>query len=111
MSEHIGIILAIIFVVLFLLGKSSLKFFNDENLIKEYDIICIEDLYFKGFMKSNKAKSYQDVSQSEFVRQLEYKTKWHGKTISKISRFYPSTQLCSEYGYKNPALKDTSIRE
>ena len=81
------------------------------NLIKEYDIICIEDLCFKGFMKSNKAKSYQDVSQSEFVRQLEYKAKWHGKTISKISRFYPSTQLCSECGFKNPALKDTSIRE
>lgn len=33
MSEHIGIILAIIFVVLFLLGKSSLKFFNDEYKI------------------------------------------------------------------------------
>lgn len=31
MSEHIGIILAIIFVVLFLLGKSSLKFTNDEH--------------------------------------------------------------------------------
>lgn len=33
MSEHIGIILAIIFVVLFLLGKSSLRFFNDEHKI------------------------------------------------------------------------------
>ena len=81
------------------------------NLIKEYDIICIEDLCFKGFMRTNKAKSYQDVSQSEFIRQLEYKAEWYGKTISKINRFYPSTQLCSECGYKNPALKDTSIRE
>jgi hypothetical protein len=33
MSEHIGTILAIIFVVLFLLGKSSLRFFNDEHKI------------------------------------------------------------------------------
>ena len=81
------------------------------QLIKNYDIICIEDLCFKGFMKSNKAKSYQDVSQSEFVRQLEYKANWYGKTISKIDRFYPSTQLCSECGFKNPALKDTNIRE
>lgn len=31
MSEYIGIILAIIFVVLFLLGKSSLRFTNDEH--------------------------------------------------------------------------------
>lgn len=81
------------------------------TLIKKYDIICIEDLCFKGFMRTDKAKSYQDVSQSEFVRQLEYKANWYGKTISKINRFYPSTQLCSECGYKNSTLKDTSIRE
>ena len=81
------------------------------NLLKEYDIICIEDLCFKGFMRTNKAKSYQDVAQSVFIRQLEYKADWYGKTISKIDRFYPSTQLCSECGYKNPVLKDTNIRE
>ena len=80
------------------------------NLLKEFDIICLEDLNIKGLMK-NKGKSYQDVAQSEFVRQLEYKAKWYGKTISKVNRFYPSSQLCSECGYKNPALKDTNIRE
>ena len=80
------------------------------NLLKEFDIICLEDLNIKGLMKS-KSKSYQDVAQSEFVRQLEYKAKWYGKTISKVDRFYPSSQLCSECGYKNPALKDTNIRE
>lgn len=80
------------------------------NLLKEFDIICLEDLNIKGLMK-NKGKSYQDVAQSEFVRQLEYKAKWYGKTISKVDRFYPSSQLCSECGYKNPALKDTNIRE
>ena len=81
------------------------------NILKEYDIICIEDLCFKGFMKTDKAKSYQDVAQSEFVRMLTYKAEWYGKNISKIDRFYPSTQLCSECGFKNPALKDTSIRK
>lgn len=81
------------------------------RLIKEYDIICVEDLCFKGFMKTDKAKSYQDVAQSEFVRMLEYKAEWYGKTIFKINRFYPSTQLCSKCGYKNPTLKNTSIRE
>ena len=80
------------------------------NLLKEFDIICLEDLNIKGLMK-NKGKSYQDVAQSEFVRMLEYKAKWYGKTISKVDRFYPSSQLCSECGYKNPALKDTNIRE
>lgn len=81
------------------------------NLIKEYDIICVEDLCFKGFMKSNKAKPYQDVAQSEFIAMLKYKTEWYGKTIIQVSQWFPSTQLCSECGYKNPTLKDTSIRE
>ena len=81
------------------------------NLIKSYDIICIENLNIKGFMKSNLAKSFQDVSFSEFIRMLEYKAKWYGKTISKIDRFYPSSQLCSNCGYKNKDVKNLSIRE
>jgi len=80
------------------------------NLLKEFDIICLEDLNIKGLMK-NKGKSYQDVAQSEFVTMLKYKAEWYGKTIVQISRWFPSSQLCSECGYKNPALKDTSIRE
>ena len=81
------------------------------NLVKNYDIICIEDLCFKAFMRSNNVKSFQDVAHSEFVRQLEYKAKWYGKTISKIDRFYPSSQLCSNCGYKNKGVKNLNIRE
>ena len=81
------------------------------NLVRNYDIICIENLNIKGLMKSKLAKSFQDVSLYEFVRQLEYKSKWYGKTISKIDRFYPSSQLCSNCGYKNSAVKNLSIRE
>ena len=57
------------------------------------------------------AKSFQDVVQSEFVRQLEYKAKWYGKTISKVDRFYPSSQLCSNCGYKNSEVKNLNIRD
>lgn len=81
------------------------------RLVREYDIICIENLNIKGLMKSNLAKSFQDVSLYEFVRQLEYKAKWYGKTISKIDRFYPSSQLCSNCGYQNKDVKNLSIRE
>ena len=81
------------------------------NLVKTYDIICIENLNIKGFMKSNLAKSFQDVSLYEFIRMLEYKAKWYGKTISKVDRFYPSSQLCSKCGYKNSEVKNLKIRE
>ena len=81
------------------------------NLVKTYDIICIENLNIKGFMKSKLAKSFQDVSLYEFVRQLEYKAMWYGKTLSKVDRFYPSSQLCSNCGYKNRDVKNLSVRE
>ena len=81
------------------------------NLVKTYDIICIENLNIKGLMKSKLAKSFQDVSLYEFIRQLKYKAKWYGKTISKVDRFYPSSQICSNCGYKNKAVKNLNIRE
>ena len=81
------------------------------NIVRSYDIICIESLNIKGLMKSKLAKSFQDVSLSEFIRQLEYKCLWYGKTLSKIDRFYPSSQICSNCGYKNKDVKNLSIRE
>ena len=82
------------------------------NIVKGYDIICIENLNISGLIKNHKlAKSFQDVSLYEFIRQLEYKCLWYGKTISKVGRFYPSSQLCSNCGYKNSEVKHLSIRE
>ena len=82
------------------------------NLVKTYDIICIENLNISGLLKNHKlSKSFQDVSLYEFVRQLEYKARWYGKIISKVDRFYPSSQLCSSCGYKNPEVKNLNIRE
>ena len=82
------------------------------NIVKTYDIICIENLNIQGLMENHKlAKSFQDVAHSEFIRQLEYKAKWYGKAISKVDRFYPSSQLCSNCGYKNSDIKNLNIRE
>lgn len=81
------------------------------RLVKDYDIICVETLRVKNMMKNHKlAKSFLDVSMHEFVRQLEYKASWYGKTISKVDTFYPSSQLCSNCGFKNSEVKNLSIR-
>ena len=80
-------------------------------LVKNHDVICIEDLSSKNLMKSHKlARAISDVSWSEFVRMLEYKSNWYDKQVSKISRWYPSSQICSDCGF-NSGKKSLSIRE
>ena len=81
------------------------------NLIKNHDVICIEDLSSKNLMKNhNLAKAIGDVSWSEFVRMLEYKANWYEKQVSKISRWYPSSQICSDCGFSS-GKKPLSTRE
>lgn len=82
------------------------------ELIRKYDTICLEDLNVAGMVKNHRlAKSISDCSWSEFVRMLQYKADWYGRTISKIDRFYPSSQTCSCCGCVNPEIKDLSVRE
>lgn len=40
-----------------------------------------------------------EVGWGEFVRQVEYKAVWYGRTIVRIDRFYPSSKTCSMCGY------------
>ena len=67
------------------------------DIIKEYDIICIEDLNVKEMKETDfkiRNKRVGDVSWSEFRRMLEYKSKWYGKELFVIDRYYPSSQIC-----------------
>lgn len=81
------------------------------RITDENQIICIEDLNVTGMVRNHKlAKSIADVSWSEFVRQLTYKCEWKGRTLVKIDRFYPSSQICSSCGH-NDGKKELDIRE
>ena len=82
------------------------------KLVRENQIICIEDLNVKGMVRNHKlAKSIADVSWSKFFNMLEYKAILYGTEIIKVPRFYPSSQTCNCCSYKNPDIKNLSIRE
>lgn len=69
------------------------------KLINENQVVCLEDLNVKGLLKNHHlALSISDVGWSEFVSMLQYKADWYGRTIQKIDRFYPSSQICSSCG-------------
>jgi len=81
------------------------------QITENYDIISIEDLNVKSMMKNHKlAKSIADVSWGELVRQIKYKAEWKGKTVVKIGRYYPSSQICHKCGHKD-GKKELDIRE
>ena len=81
------------------------------EIIKNHDIICIEDLNVKGMLRNHKlARSISDVSWSSFVAKLQYKADWYGREIVKVDTWFPSSQICSECGHKD-GKKSLDIRE
>lgn len=79
------------------------------KIISENQVICIEDLSVKNMMSrknslKNMAKELSNVSLNRFVNILTYKSDWYGRTLVKVDKYYPSSQLCNNCGYKNTTL-------
>jgi putative transposase len=67
-------------------------------LVRDYDIICTEDLCIKGLARTRLARSIHDTGWGELLRQIDYKMRWAGKNHVRIHRFAPSSQACSACG-------------
>jgi len=84
------------------------------ELIKNYDLIFVEDLDITKMMKNNNSvmsRNISDVSWYEFVKQLQYKADWYGKKVVKIDRYFASSQICSCCGCKSNITKRISVRK
>jgi putative transposase len=65
-------------------------------LTKSFRRIGIEDLNVQGMVRNRHlARSIMDAGFSEFRRQLEYKARQYGATITLADRFFPSSKRCS----------------
>lgn len=81
---------------------------KDDNI----DTIAIEDLNVKGMVKNHHlASKVCNANMYELKRQLTYKSDWYGKNLVQVGRFYPSSQICSNCGYKFTGTKDLSVRD
>ncbi|MGR4850637.1 RNA-guided endonuclease InsQ/TnpB family protein [Streptomyces sp. LARHCF252] len=80
------------------------------RLIRDNQAIGVEDLAVKGLARTGLAKSVHDAGWTQFVHMLEYKAVRYGRTLVKIGRFEPTSQVCSACGAKD-GPKPLHIRE
>jgi len=82
------------------------------KLAKENQLVCMEHLRIQNMQKNHKlAGAISDAAWYQFKSKVEYKVKEHGGVLVSIPTFYPSSQTCSECGYRNPLVKNLSVRK
>ena len=79
------------------------------KLVKENDVIVVENLSLKGMSQALKlGKSVMDLGYSEFVRQIQYKALWNNKTFLKADKWFASSKTCNFCGF---VKKDLLLQE
>jgi putative transposase len=70
------------------------------GLVRGHDLIAIEDLAVKNMAGNRRlARAIADCGWGEFRHQLEYKCQRAGRRLVVISRWYPSSKMCSACGF------------
>lgn len=81
-----------------------------DEITNLYDFIAVENLNIKGLIKNKHlSKSIANASWGEFINLLTYKAENKGKTLMRIDKFFPSSQICSHCG-TNTGKKPLHIR-
>ncbi|GAA1113510.1 RNA-guided endonuclease TnpB family protein [Nocardiopsis composta] len=77
------------------------------RMVRENQAIAIEDLAVRNMLKNRSlARAVSDAAWRGFRGMLEYKTRWYGRELLLVDRWYPSSRLCSTQGcgHKNTKM-------
>lgn len=79
------------------------------RLVRDNQAVYVEDLAVAGLARTRLAKAVHDAGWSTLVRLIEEKATQYGRTVVKISRWFPSSRLCSNCGH-NDGPKPLNVR-
>lgn len=83
----------------------------DQLVGQEPRFITIEDLNIQGMMRNRHlSRTLAEQELGRFVTHLKAKCAEHGIELRQADRWYPSSQLCSDCGYRNTAVRNLNIR-
>jgi putative transposase len=75
------------------------------RLVREFDVIAIEDLNVRGLVRGRGARAIQDAAFGELRRQLRYKSQWSGRLLLEVDRWYASSKHCSMCRFRLDELR------
>ena len=77
-------------------------------IANKYDYVFVEDLDLKSISGRKEELKLgifvNDLGYGTFLNQLKYKLEWLNKRLVKVDKYFPSSQLCSECGYRKTDL-------
>ena len=79
------------------------------RLVRDNQTVHLESLSVAGLARTELARSVHDAGWSTLVRLIEEKAAHHGRTVVKVDRTFPSSQLCSTCGHRDGS-KPLSVR-
>ena len=62
-------------------------------------------------MQKRFGRKISDLGFADFVHKLKYKAHRVGASVVEVDRFFPSSQLCSDCGYRNTETKNLRVRK
>jgi putative transposase len=69
------------------------------RIVRENQTVVIEDLHVHDMLANHTlARAISDAAWSDLRSMLEYKTRWYGRDLRVVNRWYPSSKICSACG-------------
>ena len=79
------------------------------RLVRDNQAVYVEDLAVSGLARTRLAKSVHDAGWATLVGLLAEKAERYGRSVVKVGRWFPSSQVCSACGV-NDGPKPLDVR-